>query len=510
MTTPVLSRVQLVIVVLALIHPCLTLAQSATTEAPPTAEASDTSPPVEAAPEPEQERPAQPAASPAAEEPTTTHQSPQELAGVPDGPALSLEQAQQIALERNPNIQSAALELERSSALIRQAWAAIYPNLGANLQYTMADQPTVASFDTGMSDVFGEPQEIVIRRQHVAALGLTARQPLFNGRSIPGIRTAYEMRDISELTVEQVNRQLILAIAQAFYSAISARRTLELLARTIELFQEDVEAARARLEVQAGLAIDVARAELQVERTRSQRETTLLGYENARDSLALLLGIDPSELPTLAEPARPPAADADEVDELVRQALVDRLDLRAARRQVRLAEIDRDSVWWAFAPSLDLTWSLSYTLTELGGFGDRRTTWNLILMLNVPLFDGGLRYGQLRDRRARLRQAQLNAEAIEQNISVQVRQAFRAWRTSMNTLEISRRQLELATETHRLARAAYSAGAATNIEVVDAQRALASAEVDVELQRLQVQLALIELLARLEVGPSAGASAGPR
>lgn len=461
--------------------------------------------------EPEVESPAatvETAAQPPAAEssPVTEDDRPQVPLSQPRG-SLTLEEAQRIALDRNPSLRASAQEIERARALVRQAWAAVFPNLGLNIQYQMADQPTVVSFDTGMGDLFGEPQEIVVAQQHVARLGLTARQPIFNGQTIPGIQIANESFDLSELTVDQARRQTSIAVVQAFYSVISARRTLELIDRTIELAQEDVAAARARLEAQAGLAINVARSELQVEQSRSQRVTTLLGYENARDALALLMGVPPEELPELAEPQPPSGSGMTEIEELVEQARTERLDIRAGRRQIRMAELDRNRVWLSFAPSLDLTWGLSHTLTDLGGFGDRRTSWNLILVLNFPLFDGGFRYGQLRDARARMRQAELAQEALEQSVAVEVRQAFRAWRSSLESIDIARRQLELARQAHRLARASYAAGAASNLEVVDAQRTLASAEVDVELRRLSAQLSLIELISRLEVGASGGGGA---
>lgn len=422
---------------------------------------------------------------------------------------LTLDQAQEIALARNPSIQMTALELARSEALIRQSWAAIYPIIGANLQYTMADEPTVVSFDTGASSLFGPAQEIVVRQQHVAALGISARQSIVNAQAIQGLRMANAARDLSEISIEQSRRQLVLGVAQAFYATISARHTLELIERHLSLAQRDVAAAQARLAAQVGLAHDVARAELEVERNRLQRESTLLGYHNARDSLALLMGIAPDDLPALDEPVVPEASTDDDIADFVERALSQRLDLAASRQQTRIAELDLNSIWMSFAPTLDLNWGLNYTLTELGGFGDRRTTWNLVIMANFPLFNGGLRYGQLRERRARLRQAQLAEEALEQSIAIDIRQAYRQWRSSLATQEISSRQLALARDAHRLVRESFRAGAATSLDIVSAVRALIGAEVDVELQRLSSQLALITLLSRIEVGGQSGAAVAP-
>jgi outer membrane protein TolC len=453
--------------------------------------------------------------SPAPTEParvdTATDQDPAPTeAPTEAAPPLTLEQAQQTALERNPTIRATQYELDRAEALLRQAWAGLLPNLGASFQHVMADEPTVVNFDMfGSSDLFGGGQEIVVRQQHNTQLGLSARQPLFNGPMYPRIRMARLSRRLSELTVEQVRHQMALGVAQAFYGALSAQRTLGLVERILQLAEEDVAAARARLAAQAGLAIDVARAELQLQTTRTQEQSTRLALENARDGLALLMGIDPDELPPLADPPRPTEALAG-MEEMLDEAQQRRLDLRQAEEQVKLARLNLRSTWLGFAPTLDLNWGLTHILTDLGGFGDRRTSWNLAIVASLPLFDGGYRYGQLREQRAQLAQAELNLESLRQSVRVQIRQAFRAWQTALHTVAISQRQLELARDAYRLARASYAAGAASNLEVVDAQRTLAQAEVDVELQRLNGQLSLVELISRLDVGPGAGGTRAPR
>jgi len=423
------------------------------------------------------------------------------------GSTLTLPEAQRIALERNPSILATEREVDRSEALIRQSWALLFPGIGASVQYTMADEPTIVNFEIpGASDLFGGSEPIVLRNQHTAQVLLNARQPLFNGRSISMLRTAHDARDLTETTIEQARRQLVLSVARAFYATISASRAVVLIERNMETATEAVEAAQARLEAQAGLAIDVARAELEFESLRSQREMASLAYQNARDGVALLTGMPPTELPELVEPAVI-EGEPSEVSELLDRAIDERLDLRAARGQTHLARRNLTATWWTFAPTLDLTWGLSHTLTDLGGFGDRRTQWNLMIAATIPIFDGGLRYGQLRDSRARIAQAELAEEMLEQSAAIEVRQAFRAWRTASETVSISIRRVILAEEAHRLAVAAYEAGAASNLELVEAQRAVTAAQIDRELRALSTQLALIELFASTEV-PSSSASMG--
>jgi outer membrane protein TolC len=94
----------------------------------------------------------------------------------------------------------------------------------------------------------------------------------------------------------------------------------------------------------------------------------------------------------------------------------------------------------------------------------------LQLLLTVPFYDGGLRYGQHKEREALQDEAKVAYEAGLRQARSDVRTAFEAMQRAVEALRSSRDAAKLARQALDLANIAYRGGAVTNIEVIDAER----------------------------------------
>jgi len=405
------------------------------------------------------------------------------------GPMLTLEEAFELARARHPTLRGLREDLEKADAMLAQAWGALLPRVSAQLMYTLNDEPTVVDF-SAMAPVPIESEPIVIRQQHIVQAQLSIQAPLFHMPILSAIETARLGRSMAGLAEEEGARQLLLGVATAFYGALSARELVEVQADAFEKAKGRVRAARARLAAGAGIRIDVARAELEMETARLAHEAALLGFDNARQALAGLVGMD--ELPIPLAPDDDPQAPAN-AEELVERAVEERADVELRRRQVALAEQNLESAWAAFYPSLSLAWQLQSELTEPAGFGGRRNAWALVFVLSIPIYDQP-RYALLDQRRAEIRKAEADLEAALQSVDTEIRSAFRAYESSLTTITTAERQVALAEEALRLAEAGFQAGAATSLDVDDAQQRVNQARTNLAVQRYQSRLALLKLV----------------
>ncbi|MBN1773493.1 MAG: TolC family protein [Deltaproteobacteria bacterium] len=396
------------------------------------------------------------------------------------GPPLTLEEAFELARARHPSLRGVREELEKADAMLAQAWGALLPRVSGQIMYTLNDEPTTVSFG-GMS--------ITIRQQHIAQAQLSIQAPLFNMPILSAIDTARLGRSMAGLAEEEGARQLLLGVATAFYGSLSARELVEVQADAFEKAKGRVRAAQARLDAGAGIRIDVARARLELETARLAHEAALLGLDNARQALAGLLVMD--ELPVPLVPETNPEAPAT-AEELVERAAADRSDVELKRLQIALAEQNLESAWAAFYPSLALAWQLQSELTEPAGFGGRRNAWALVFVLSIPIYDQS-RYGLLDQRRAEIRQAESNLEASLLALDTEIQSAFRSYESSLTTIDTAVRQVELAEEALGLAEAGFQAGAATSLDVDDAQQRVNQARINLAVQRYQSRLALLKL-----------------
>jgi outer membrane protein TolC len=114
----------------------------------------------------------------------------------------------------------------------------------------------------------------------------------------------------------------------------------------------------------------------------------------------------------------------------------------------------------AFQPS----YSSPATITQ------PETAWQAQLVLTLPLYDGGFRYGAQRERKALAAEQSIALEATVRQAASEVRAAFTTLQLADEALGSAREAARLAAEGLQLADLAYRAGAVNNLEVIDAER----------------------------------------
>ncbi|MDB4928712.1 MAG: outer rane efflux protein, partial [Myxococcaceae bacterium] len=254
------------------------------------------------------------------------------------------------------------------------------------------------------------------------------------------------------------------ATARAWLAVLAQRRNLDSLTRARDTALAHRDFAHARLAGGVGNRIDEVRAAQEVALTEAQLQTAGVAISRAREALGVLLGSDaPVDADdSVALPGQPgePAALAD--------AAALRPDVRTARARVEATgRLVRDA-WTDYLPTLVGVAQPFYqnppTLTQ------PLTGWQAQLVLSIPLYDGGLRYGAQHERRALADEAALALDNALRQARADVRSATVGIRQADLALAAARDSARLADEALALAQSAYREGASTNLEVIDAER----------------------------------------
>jgi outer membrane protein TolC len=170
-----------------------------------------------------------------------------------------------------------------------------------------------------------------------------------------------------------------------------------------------------------------------------------------------------------------------------------RPDVQARHEATRAAVRTVDDAWADYMPYLNLIAFPFYqeppttTLPHTG--------WEAELVLTVPFYDGGLRYGQQHQRKAFAEEARLTAEATLRQARSDVRVAFEEIQRADIALDQATQSAAFAKRALELANIAYRAGATTNLEVIDAERQARDAESQSALAENASRLARLDLLA---------------
>jgi outer membrane protein TolC len=159
---------------------------------------------------------------------------------------------------------------------------------------------------------------------------------------------------------------------------------------------------------------------------------------------------------------------------------------------VEVAERTIDDVWLQFAPTLALGSQVAWTNEPVYG---PNTTWALQGLVTVPIWDGGARYGLLRDARAASDQARQSLTALRLNELVNVEQSMRAVAVTRASRDVAQEQRDLAARVDVRTRQGYLHGLGTSLDLVISAQALRQAEINLVL--LQFQSAQARVLAVL-------------
>jgi outer membrane protein TolC len=218
--------------------------------------------------------------------------------------------------------------------------------------------------------------------------------------------------------------------------------------------------------------IDVLRAEVQLS-TQTQRSTIAVNdFEKTKLQLARVIGLPLGQRFEL-DPALPDLPTPDmSLDDAVALGYKTRPDYQAALERLSAAEATRRSIVGDALPSLHVN-------ADYGAIGlspsDARSTFAVTGAVNVPIFQGGRTRGRLIEADADLRSRRAEAEDLKAAIYYEVRAAFLDLDATARQLALAGKARDLANQQLTQARDRFAAGVANNVEVVQAQDAVAVA-----------------------------------
>ncbi len=386
----------------------------------------------------------------------------------------------QLALQHNRDLRVAALTIEQARA---------------QLQLRRADAlPGVNALAAG-SRQGGEGAQTNL---YTIGLGVTAWELDFFGR----IRSLSEVALAQFYATEEARKATQIALIAAVVNAqLALQADDELIASTrstLATREDSLKLTKLKFDNGAASELDLRQAESLLEGANvalaQQRRQRALDA----NALVLLIG---QPLPADLPPARPLAEQgllANLPAGLPSELLDRRPDVRQAERQLIGANANIGAARAAFWPRITLTGTVGVASTELSKlFSDGGSAWTFAPQLVLPIFDAGR-------NRANLQVAQVNRDIALAQYERAIQTAFRevadalAGRATLGEqLRAQRAQADAEETRARLADLRYRNGAASYLDVLDAQRSLFTARqavVQTQLQQAQNQVTLYKVL----------------
>jgi outer membrane protein TolC len=393
--------------------------------------------------------------------------------GVPGGAAtptplaLTLEDAVRRALEHNLGLILAEQRVDAAGGVRLKALSELLPNINGRIAATR-EQVNLKAFGFPLPE--GVPSVVGPFNVYDARVFLT--QSVFDVHALNDGRAEAHKTEAARFEVQNARDVVILVSANAYSQALASAALVDASRAqrdTAEaLFQQATDLK------QAGLVpgIDVLRAEVQFGTARQKVTAAQADAEKAKLQLARIVGLPIGQVFTLASDIQPAPFPDLSIEQALERAYKARGDYQAALARVQAAEANRRAIVGEALPSVKVT-------ADYGDIGlspaDAHGSFNVTGAVSVPIFQGGKSKGRLLEADAELKSRRAEAEDLRAGVYYDVRTAFLDLQAGREQLEVASRGRELAASQLTQARDRFAAGVAGNLEVVQAQEAVALA-----------------------------------
>jgi outer membrane protein TolC len=288
-------------------------------------------------------------------------------------------------------------------------------------------------------------------------------------------RSADAILRANELSIEDTRDLIVLAVGGTYLQTLafgarvdSARAQLE---TANALYQQNAQRKAVGLVAQ----LDVDRSQVQALSQQQRLLTLEAEFAKQKINLARLVGLPPVDSYELGSRVPYSAAPPLTLDNALRQARDDRADLKSAAAQVEAAERALGAARAQRLPTL----SVNADVGTLGNTpANSQLTYAVVGAVRVPIWLGGRTGAFILQAEAALDQRRAELEDLTSQVEADVRKAFLDLRATTAQVDVAERNRQVAGEALTLTRQRFDAGVSDNVEVIQAQEALSTAELD--------------------------------
>lgn len=352
----------------------------------------------------------------------------------------------------------------RAEAEFGQAWGALLPSITASGGWTHNQYAAQVTIPTGPAT----SSTIIITPIDQLDATLKAEVPLIDAskwlQTAAASARAGAAREREQASREQARRQVV----SAFYSYLAARSLLESAQRSLALAHTQLEVTAARQAAGVANELELMRATAEVERNHQLLADAEALVATGARTLETLSGLAPADVPSLPSDDLRPAPPLEELT----PGLADLPSVQAAERDLDAAHRTTTAAGLLLVPNVNAQFTERFT--NATGFQGANALYNAGLTFNWRLDVPGVQ--GLRVQRAAESTAVIAAERAQRQAADQLHSDWHKLKAALKKVQAARSQVVAARRASALAHERSAAGVATQLDVIQAERDLFSAE----------------------------------
>ena len=430
--------------------------------------------------------------------------SAQETVSTTDTLVLSLDQCIAIALDENPTIKVADMEIKRVDYSKKEIIGQLLPSISFDASYSRTIEKQVAYMNmdafkglaslgggagTGGEDASGEASApskssssdggIKMGLDNSYTMGFSAALPII----APQLWKSINLTDNQILqNVESARKSrlsLVNQIKNAYYTLLLAEDSYRVMQESYENAKFSQEVYEKRYKVGAASEYDVLRTSVTVKNIEPQVEQARISIKQAQLQLFILMGMDTAvPFATNAKLADYESTMYDNTLSLSR-SISENSDLRMLDIQTETLKDALTVQKMAWFPTLALTANYTWT-SSTNGTPFTNIRWNpystVGLAFSLPIFQGGQRYSRIKQASIQVEEMKWQRQNLERSLQMQVDVAIDNIQMNVKQIASNAESMTQADTAHQIMAKSFEIGAASYLDLRDSELALTRAQ----------------------------------
>jgi outer membrane protein TolC len=405
--------------------------------------------------------------------PSFNQQSSPFLGSVPAGQAtpgvidLPLADAIDRGLKYNLGLVLSQQGTEQARASRLKALADLLPTVSARVAESV-QQINLQALGLKSANAFGLSSPII------GPFGIFDARASFSEslsfKSLNNFRAAVQNVHASEFSLQDARELVVLVAGGSYIEATASASRIDAIKAQVDTAQALYQQTLDMKQAGTVAGIDVLRAQVELQVQQQQLLAVNNDFEKQKLRLARIIGLPVAQQFRLADPIPFSPAPTLTFEAALETAYKSRADYQARLSLKRAAELARKAAVGERLPSIQLNADYGTIGPTLG---NSHSTFLAAAGLSIPIFQGGRTKADIEQADALLRQREAEAEDMRGRVEFEVRSAFLDISSATQQVEVARSSVELAKRQVDEARDRYAAGVTNNVEVIQAQQALA-------------------------------------
>lgn len=387
---------------------------------------------------------------------------------------LSREQCVEIALQENPTIKVADLEVKRVDYSKKEVVANLFPAIDFSMAYQRSIELQTINMNMG-----GQSTQIKMGSDNMWNMGFTAQMPLVNAALWKSISIS-KTQILSTLESARASRlDMVNNVNKAYYALMLAIASKDVIQKNYDIAVENADIYKKQFDQGTASEYDVLRSSVQVKNIEPELLQADIAIKQCQLQLKVLMGMDAAVdiFPNMT--LKEMQSDMFGVDAARNRSITDNTSLRSLDIQTDIAKKNVTLKKFAWIPTLGISYSMNWNAISNGNALKNQQFnpySNVGVSLSIPIFSGGSKYYGVKQAQVQLKELELQRENLVSSLNMQVELAIDNINKEVKQIASSEESVRQAEKAYTIMQKSFEIGAASYLDLRDSELANTQAQ----------------------------------